>query len=569
MKTSIRKIPLFAMLALGLAPAILLAQGIEIPAGGSMVCTGAATIEINNGSFVNNGTYTKGSETFTMSGTTNPRSISGTALSDFYNLSITNSGGVSIAYDAKVTVSHTLSNTVGVEGLILKSTAAGTASLIESTAGISATVERYLADYVTIPDYRFHLLSSPVAAQPIQPEFVGNAPIPLYTDFYAFDEPTNMWINTRAAGNVWNTSFESNFTVGKGYLVAYPDVVTKNFKGTLNTYSAPLVLNCTYTAGQGNGWNLLGNPFPSAIDWEAVALGDGMDNALYYYDNDAQNYRYYLQLPGESGALGSGQRYIPAMQGFMVHAKSSGTKTVSIDNNDRTHSGQDVFYKSANTLPGSFSLKVEGNGFDDETFIHFNQAATTAFDGSFDAYKLKSYSDLVPKIYTAGSDNTELAINGLPEPDALTVIPLFFETTTGGSFTLSANLQSLQHQQVILEDVTLHQLQDLSVNPVYSFTAAAGDDAGRFALHFSVLGVDEDSADLSSWFYAFGKSIYIQMKDNSFADVYVRNLTGQVVKQLAMHDSNASFDLSDLPFGVYVVSVVCDNVVSSGKVVLR
>ena len=195
----------------------------------------------------------------------------------------------------------------------------------------------------------------------------------------------------------WNTNFGSdNFEVGKGYMVAYPEHVTKNFTGELNTASIdfPCTNNEPGTGlGTGSGWNLLGNPFSSAIDWDYISstgLGDGMDNALYYYENDKQRYRYYINIDGTS--IGSGKRYIPAMQGFMVHAKITGTQTVTISPDARTHSGQNFFYKSTNAIPGSLSLLVMSNGYEDEAFIHFNQGATSAFDGDFDAYKLKSYS---------------------------------------------------------------------------------------------------------------------------------------------------------------------------------
>ncbi len=102
------------------------------------------------------------------------------------------------------------------------------------------------------------------------------------------------------------------------------------------------------------------------------------------------------------------------MQGFMVHAKTTGTKTVTISNAARTHDGQNIYYKSANTAPGSLSLSVSANGYKDEAFIHFTEGATNAFDGKYDAYKLKSYSEMVPAIYTMGSDDSKLAINGLP-----------------------------------------------------------------------------------------------------------------------------------------------------------
>lgn len=557
-------------------PMLVLSQGIEITTGGSIACTGTSTIEIYNGNFINNGTYTKGSESFTMSGSATVRSISGTSLSDFYNLSITNTAGVSIAYNSKVTVSNTLT-VDGTSRLTLKSTLDGTASLIENTSPVTATVERYLADYVVVPDFMFHLLSSPVVAQPIRSEFVSVDPDQTtintsYTDFYSFDETQNMWINTRGAGNQWNANFEDNFLVGKGYLIAYPDIETKEFTGTLNTYASPLNLTCTNTPGKGNGWNLLGNPFPSAIDWDLVSKGDGMDAALYYYDNAEQKYRYYLKYSGdiESYALGSGQQYIPAMQGFMVHASTIGVKTVSIDNGDRTHEGQSVYYKSTQTAPGSLSLTATGNGYEDEAFIHFTEGATSAFDGRYDAYKLKSYSAAVPMIYTVGPDGSELAINGLSATLENTSIPVNFESGTGGTFSITANLDLVNNDKVYLEDTKLDKIQDLKTNSVYDFSFAAGDDANRFLLHFGPLAIEENPAAGRPEIYASGRSVYVSTVLSSTADVFIRNLTGQIVNQSkAAGRSLTVVDVSGLADGIYIVSVVNSNSTYSSKVMLK
>jgi len=549
-------------------PLHLLGQGIEITTGGSIACTATATIEISNGSFTNNGTYTKGSESVTMSGSTTARSISGTSLSDFNNLSITNTAGVSIDYNSKVTVSNTLT-VDGSSSLTLNSTSGGTASLIESTTPVTATVKRYLADYVITNDYMFHLLSSPVTAQAIQPEFVTNTPTP-GQDFYAWDEVNNLWINSTDGAGAWNSSFENNFTVGKGYLVAYPDPVTKTYTGTLNTYASPLVLTCTNTSGMGEGWNLLGNPFPCAIDWANISLGDGMDNALYYYDNTQQKYRYYLQFSGDNGTttIGSGQQYIPAMQGFMVHAKTTGTKTVSIDNNDRTHSGMDVYYKSANTAPESMVLTVAGNGAEDETFIHFNTNATNAFDGDFDAYKLRSYNSGLPNLFTKGSDNSELSINGLPFESDNIIIPLYFEGIEG-PWTITANLSQMQNKSVLLEDTKLNKMSDLSISPMVAFEKSTGDNPDRFLLHFKALGTGDQTEVASPNVYAYGSSVYVASAPPR-AEIRIYSITGQLIsKTTASGDGMEVFEMSRQPAGVYFITVIDGKSSYSNKIVLN
>ncbi len=464
----------------------------------------------------------------------------------------------------------------GAECLVLKSDVTGTASFIDNgtiSGTGTAKVERFLTQYAASGGGNmYHFISSPVADQVIRPGFV-TTPATAGEDFYSYSESGNLWINTRAdeAGS-WNTGFESTFTLGKGYMVAYPADVTKNFIGTLNSYTvgSPLVLTCTNTPAKGEGWNLLGNPFASAIDWSAVSRGNGMDDALYYYDNTAQNYNYYIQLAGDpSLSLGTGQQYIPAMQGFMVHAKSTGTKTVTISNAARTHSGQGVFYKSTNSVPGSLSLKVSANGYEDEAFIHFNQNATTAFDGKYDAFKLKSYSTNVPSIYTVASDGNQLAINGLPEVEENSQIPVYFVAGKDGQYTLTANLQNLPEAHVYLVDNKLSKTQNLSDNPVYTFAASTTDQPNRFKLTFNSVGINEPAGAEPLHVYMNGTNLNVTGVANANAEIHVTNMIGQVVlRGNTGGNTQTVLNTNKLQNGVYVVSLISGSKVVSTKIVV-
>jgi hypothetical protein len=504
------------------------------------------------------------------------------------NLEINSAGGVTL--DKSITVAGTLTiasgkslilpvnrqltvngatTLNGAECLVLKSDATGTASFIDNgTIGGSGTakVERYIAKYTDQVDNMYHFISSPVAAQAIQNEFVASTPT-TGEDFYSYSEILNSWINTRAIGGAWNTGFESTFTLGKGYMVAYPANVTKNFTGTLN--AGDKVLTCTKTTGKGEGWNLLGNPFSSAIDWTAVTLGAGMDNALYYYDNVASNYKYYLKLDGETSAsVSGGQQYIPAMQGFMAHANTDGA-TVTLLNTARTHSGQSVFYKSTNSVPGSLSLKVSANGYEDDAFIHFNQNATTAFDGKYDAFKLKSYSANVPSIYTVASDGNLLAINGLPEVEENSQIPVYFVAGKDGQYTLTANLQNLPEAHVYLFDNKLSKTQNLSDNPVYTFTASTTDQPNRFKLTFNSVGINEPSGAEPLHVYMDGINLNIVGVTNANAEIRVTNMIGQVVlRGNTGGNTQTILNANKLQNGVYVVSLISGSKVVSTKIVV-
>ncbi len=486
-----------------------------------------------------------------------------------------------------LTISPTGAVTVGSgQGLsvngdfIIQSTDAGTGSFIGVTADYditgSTTVQRYLTNYSSSDDDIYHFISSPVASQAIQPNFVANPPLAA-VDFYKFDEPSNYWINSKIEdpenpGNlIWYSGFETNFVVGRGYLASYPTApVTKSFTGTLNSYpiETPLVLTCTYNESGAKGWNLLGNPFPSAIDWTLVAKGDGMDDALYYYDASVQNYRYYIQLEGETQAVGSGSQYIPAMQGFMVHAKNSGTKTITIDNGDRVHNGQSTYYKSAESVEGSLALSITAGGFMDEMFVHFNSNATTHFDGKYDAYKLSSYNQHVPKLYTQSTDSDKLAINGLPELEETTEVQVFFKVGVPGVQTITADVSKIQ-ATVYLIDQKTNNTQNLSLNPVYNFTANEGDALQRFTLKFGSVGIEDPGMEEFLNIFSFANTLYLNTTLSLDAHIQLFNITGQEVYSTRTQLSGQKQFSLNVPTGWYVVKVICDEGIKSEKIFIR
>jgi hypothetical protein len=507
-------------------------------------------------------------------GVTNYPSVDNTAASPALTNNLTIAAGaiLTIPTDKAITINGTLTNNAGTTGLVIESSVDGTGSLIGG-GGASATVQRYLTNYSAVGDNEYHFISSPVTSQAIQPEFVEDPPLAT-VDFYKYDEPTNTWINTKLAETgLWNSGFGANFEVGKGYLVAYPTApVTKSFTGTLNSYTSAAPLEITCTNNNNNGWNLLGNPFPSAIDWDLVTtgdLGDGMDNALYYYDAAAANYRYYIQLSGETGSLGTGSQYIPSGQGFMVHAQSAGTKTVTLYEDQQTHSTQS-FYKNTHSLANLLELKLANDGKEDETTLFFYPEATNGFDGSYDAYKLYSYAVDMPQIYSIINSNTRLAINSMGSIAENPTVQLGFRIQKAGEHTLNASgTENFDlSASIILEDTYLNKMHDFKTAGDYTFASETGDFTDRFILHFGVVGIDESPELNQINAYVYNNSLYVQSQlDNSqmaLYDIHGRQMLTEQLNGTGLHSTELN-----LPTGIYIVRLQSNNQVKNVKVFIN
>ena len=140
-----------------------------------------------------------------------------------------------------------------------------------------------------------------------------------------------------------------------GYSVNFGSVSAPNtvdVSGEVNNGALSLTLynnNNTYT----QGLNLVGNPYPSAIDWDAASgwTKTNIDNALYYFNASATDqyggtYSSYVNGVSSDGVASN---VIPSMQGFFVHVSDGAypvTGTLAMNNSVRITDKTQYFAKS-------------------------------------------------------------------------------------------------------------------------------------------------------------------------------------------------------------------------------
>ncbi len=488
------------------------------------------------------------------------------------NLKIEADASLTIGPLNYLSVTGTLTNNAGNTGLVVNSDATGAGSLINGTASVPATVNRY----ITGLSQAWHLLSSPVAAQSISGTFTPD-PATSY-DFFAWYEPTAEWVNFKntTVPITWNTANGStNFTAGKGYLVEYTGTgLTKQFTGNLNVGAISPALTktgaATYTA-----FNLVGNPYSSAIDWKSaggwnrtnlVASGGGYVMSIW---NDALSTGNYgvFNSAGSSGSGTNGvTQYIPVGQGFMVKAASAGT--IGMADGIRVHNAQ-AWLKSTEAIANVLRVKVTGNAntYSDEIIIEFGHQNA---DGG--AEKMFSFYETAPSLYTVKPDGN-YSIDFRGEPEAIT-IPMSFKAGADGNYTLTASqMESFTSSTAItLEDVKLNATQNLMQNPVYTFSSAKTDDGARFLVHFGgAFSISENAKEQPVTVYASGRTIYIANKSGSVmkGGVTVYNMIGQPVMQRPLSENPLTMISLSGATGYYLVKVLTGDQVYSGKVFIK
>jgi len=496
-----------------------------------------------------------GSSELTVNGTVIAHKTLTTDASSTLTIPATNV--LNLSASCQATVSGTLNNVAGTAGLVVNSDATGTGSLILNTAGVAATIQRFISHW-TDDNHGWHLLSSPVSSQAVQPEFVPLTPGSAQ-DFYAWDEVNGWWFNSKDPTLQWVTGFDASFGAGKGYLVAYLTDMTKNFTGTALNVSNVSKTGLTYTS-PGNysgtsidpGWNLLGNPFSSAITWNTAgwALSNLATTAKVWNESNAS----YADLD-VAGMI------IPPHQGFMVQVLDASGGSLTIPAAARVHSTQS-WYKSADIpLIRLMAHNISAQTAQESTVI-FDSQAKPGFDPSTDSRFFPGYAPLFYSV--EGTEN--LSTNVLPGIDAQAAIPFNFVKTAGTAYSIEAVKIENISSTVYLTDLKLDKTQNLNENPLYTFTSGSGDNPARFVLTFSQTGIGETTTG-GREIYTYGNNLYVANPGISRLEVF--NLTGQLLLNEQINSTGLYKTSLRLPTGYYMVRLTTATGVFITKVFIQ
>lgn len=464
------------------------------------------------------------------------------------SLTVESGGVVEIEPGMALTVTNALTNNTAA-GIVIKSPtdshdAAGSL-IFGSLAGTGTlTAQRHILQHTTDAN-GWHLISSPVN-NPVIATNTNLAP-GASDDFYAYGENTHEWLNYKVGGNGI-----TNMSNGIGYLVSYQSSTTKTITGAPNA-AAVTHSNFSVTAGKGEGWHLVGNPFSSAIAW---------NNHEDWVLNNINTVAQRMNDGGSFSTINNGG-IIPVMQGFWVQASTHNNNTLTIPLAARAHNFAQGWTKTSTAN----SIKLIAHDLEQEMWqesvIIENENSTEGFDAQFDARFIPWYA---PHFYSVVGDD-KLIQNSLPAISEESVTNFGFEKNSSDSFSIELQ-ESVEGKIVYLFDNLLNKTQNLTEDPVYYFTSNEGDNPNRFRIHFGALSLDESSTQSAVNAYVHGHTLYIlNAKGQTQVELY--DLQGCMLQSNRFVANGLHSQEMALPAGVYVVRVMDDAGLRTAKVVVR
>ena len=390
------------------------------------------------------------------------------------NLTIASGATVTINPQYSLTVFGVLTNYT-INGLVIESDVNGTGSLIAgSGAGTgTAEVQRYMTGN------QWHNVSSPVM-QSISSFLSNNTNIPTkltsrgITDYNTANDGWNAYFTNSTAGNLG---------LAKGYLLRNDANGIVKFNGAIHTGTQNIALSPS-----GLGWNLIGNPFTSAVK---VNVAAGVNSFLTINGGilDPSFVSIYVWNGTQYEIINnaSGAEFATVGQGFFV--KTTIGASAAFTPEMQVHQPT-VPLKSGTVIP-EIKLLVSSAVKSASTGIKFIEGTTDGLDPGYDAgvFKADPLFSVYTKLVNSENNNVEFGLQCLPLANTeMLTIPVGIDFSLGGELTFSAQLLNLPDEsKIVFEDRLLNVSTYFnSDKSAYKTTLAANSKGtGRFYLHVS------------------------------------------------------------------------------------
>ncbi len=479
---------------------------------------------------------------------------------------------ITVSPGAKVSISGTNSLTAS-NGIVLESDANATATLVDNYASptVNATVQQYLT-----AGRNWYVSPSVTSA-----------------NYEVLNRGASV-VEWNEATKAWDTKTSGNLLAGKGYIqvatALQGSTGTVNFSGLTNSGEISVAVSRT-ESGLSRGFNLVGNPYPSFIDWNNVIADSenaaaGISSSFWYRTKNTLGAYVFTTYNGTSNEVVGGttantsiNHLIPPMQAFWIKVNANAgntthSTTLKFKNTMREHGlGDNNKFKAPKQNERTrLRLRLENGTYGDETLIYFDANAADNFD-SYDSPKMMNNSANTPDLYSkAGAER--LVINGLSEMHHNMELPLGFSLNAAAAlkFKVSEIANLPFGTSVYLVDKEENTQTELNAHAVYDFSTktSVANNENRFSLLFRAPSISTDidlgEKSTAKVFVNAANQISIIAFEKCSYSIY--NALGQMLESGVLSSKYESRSVA-FDSGVYFVSVTVNGQNNIQKLIIR
>ena len=446
------------------------------------------------------------------------------------------------------------------DGLTINS---GGSLIVSGTSTGNITYNRTLATE------NWYLVSSPVVGQDID-AFVT-------TEVLASGTGSNLGLsdynNTTPGWTYYQNgaSGTGSFTSGDGRSIKLAAAGDVSFTGTINTSDVTVAMT-----SNSNGFNLVGNPYPSYVAGNENADGTNniltinsanlTENTLWFWNQSTGSYN---QINQASTAF-----QIAPAQGFFVSA--TGSVNLSITEAMQSHQGTDSFQRL--TTRPEIELTLSNGTAIRNADIYYIEGTTTGWDNGYDSSIFGGVANEFT-IYThavANGNGRDLGIQSLPNSDFENmIIPVGINAEAGTSISIDAATNNFPEGiNIYLEDKQDNSFTLLEADSNFSFTPENNlDGIGRFYLHTTsgVLSANDFATNTNISIYTSSNdNLRIAGVQNGTATVRLYNILGKEMLKSSFVGSGVNdIKVNAIPVGIYIVKLTTENGTLNRKIIIQ
>lgn len=472
-------------------------------------------------------------------------------------------GDLSLETNASLTVA---TNVLSSGSITLNS---GSSLIAQNSLNFDLTYNRYLETT------NWYLISSLVTNETIE-DIIS-------THSFATGTGENIGIgdydNTIPGWTYANTSTSGILASGEARSFKMADQGNISFIGSMPLETKSIIIS--HGGVDGNGFNLIGNPFPSYIPVNNVTPSASNSllrgntavleqETIWFWNQSTNSY-----LPVNQGSvIMNGVHYIAPGQGFFVKSTSTGGSFV-FNEDLQSHQSSDVFYRTEDTNDYThLKLKLTNQTTSKNTDILYISEASSGWDNGYDATLFPGSSSDFDIFTQLIEDNqgADLGIQALSNSNFDHVIPLGLRAPSGAEITISAETTNLpDNYKLFLEDRVNENFTELHITSSFTFQLSEElNGIGRFYLHTSTstLNTNDNILESVSIYTSDNKELRVIGLSNKNVTLRIHDTSGRELMKTSIK-GNSYLNLSKLNSGLYIVDIQTEQGRLNKKIILK